>query len=137
MSLRPQPFQARLSDLGMAIHQRKQTNILLTFKVLLFVNQLRRRVKPRNRDGSARLCQLGSDALGLRAIKNISAGERPHTSARNTEPLLHGPRRVCKRRKSNANLSQRPGCRVSAASDTSGEEVQQYVERSSAFGFVY
>jgi hypothetical protein len=121
----------------MAIHQRKQTNILLTFKVLLFVNQLRRRVKPRNRDGSARLCQLGSDALGLRAIKNISAGKRPHISARNTEPLLHGPGRACKRRKRNANLSRRPGCRVSAASDTSGEEVQQYVERSSAFGFVY
>jgi hypothetical protein len=135
MSLRPQTFQPRLSDLGMAIHQ---TNMLLTFKVLQFVNQLRRRVKPRTLDGSIRVGQLGSDALGLRAIKNISSGGR-----RNTKPLHHGPRRVCKRRRGKANQSawipelQRPGRRVSAASDTSGEEVQQYVERSSAFSFVY
>jgi hypothetical protein len=36
----------------MAISQRKQTNIVLTFKVLQFVNQLRRRVRPRTLDGS-------------------------------------------------------------------------------------
>jgi hypothetical protein len=129
----PSLFLSRLSDLGMAIHPRKQTDIVLTFKVLQFVNQLRRRVKPRTLGGSARLCQLGSDTLGLRAIKNISAGERPHTGVRNTKLLHHGPRRVCKRRRRNANPCvwsselQRPGCHVSAASDASGEEVQQYV----------
>jgi hypothetical protein len=127
----------------MAIHQRKQTNILLTFKVLQFVNQLRRRVKPRTLDGPIRLCQLGTDVLGLKAIKNIPSGGRRRTSVRNTKLWHHGSRRVCKRRKRNAKLAawspepQRPGCHVSAASDASGEEVQQYVERSSAFGFVY
>jgi hypothetical protein len=141
--LRPQTLQPCLSDLGMAISQRKQTNIVLTFKVLQFVNQLRRRVRPRTLDGSVGLCQLGTDALGLRAIKSSPSG-LSWTSVRNTSPLHHRrPRRVCKRRKSNAKKScsssglRSAACIVSAASHTSGEEVQQYVHRSFAFGFVY
>jgi hypothetical protein len=116
----------------MAIHQRKQTNILLTFKVLQFVNQLRRRVKPRTRDGSTKLCQLGTDVLGLRAIKSNSNG-RARLGARNVKPFRYSPRRVCKSRENNAKVfrpsdePRAPGWHVSAASDTSGEEVQQYV----------
>jgi hypothetical protein len=123
----------------MAIHQRKQTNVLLTFKVLQFVNQLRQRVKPRTPDGSVRFCQLGTDALGLRAIKNgyscvSSGGPLRASSVRNTKSLLHhGPRRVCKRRKGNVEplgswpKPRAPALHVSAASDTCAEGVQQYV----------
>jgi hypothetical protein len=119
----------------MAIYPRKQANMmLLTFKVLRFVNQLRRRVKPRTLDGSASLCQLGTDALGLRAIKSgcVSSG-RLRTSVRNTKSRHHGPKRVCKRRKGRTEpLGSWPKLRtsalhVSAGSDTCAEEVQQYV----------
>ncbi|KAH4065921.1 hypothetical protein HBH69_094040 [Parastagonospora nodorum] len=114
----------------MAIYQRKQTKILLTFKVLQFVNQLRRRVRPRTLHGSFGVCPLGADALGLRAIKRIPSGRPRACSVRNTTPLHHRPRRVCKRRKSNASAfgtSPAPraaACIGSAASDTSGEQVQ-------------
>jgi hypothetical protein len=115
----------------MAIYQRKQSTILLTFKVLQFVNQLRRRVQPRTLDGAPSLCQLGTDALGLRAVKGISNGlPRYH----------HGARRACKSRSRNRNRknnvnkacssarrSHAPAPLVSAGSDAAGEEVQQYV----------
>lgn len=117
----------------MAIHQRKQTNVFLTFKVLQFVNQLRRRVKPRTLNSTASLCQLGTDALGLKAIKSVVSGPR-RTSVRNTKSWHHhGPKRVCKRRKNNADhfgpepKLRAPALHVSAASDTCAEEVQQYV----------
>lgn len=142
LPLRPQTLQPRtprLSGLGMAIFQRKQSNILLTFKVLQFVNQLRRRVKPRILDGSASLCQLGSDALGLRALKSISNG-LPRIGGRHAKPLHHGPRRVCKSRNRKRTVkalgpSRAPASHVSAGSDAAGEEVQQYVWRSFSFGF--
>ncbi|KAH7067265.1 hypothetical protein BKA63DRAFT_521849 [Paraphoma chrysanthemicola] len=118
-------LKPRLSDLGMAIFQRKQSNILLTFKVLQFVNQLRRRVQPRTADGSTRHCQLGSDALGLRAVKTLSNGR----SRRNAKPGHHGRGRVCKRRKNKSSplgCSPKHGPALNApdCSDASGEEVQ-------------
>jgi hypothetical protein len=118
----------------MAIHQRKQSNILLTFKVLQFVNQLRRRVKPHAFDGSTGLRQLGTDALGLRALKRISSG-------RHAKPLHHGPRRVCQSRERTVKTfgsqckPRAPAPHVSADSYAAGEEVQQYVCRNFAFGF--
>jgi hypothetical protein len=125
----------------MAIYQRRESNILLTFKVLQFVKHIRQRVKPRTLDGSTSLCQLGTHALGLRAIEGISSG--PSRSRTRNARLLHGsPRRVCKRRKNNARaLGRSFNTRatvfpVSVALDTAGEKVQQYVQRSFAFGFV-
>ncbi|KAF1921559.1 hypothetical protein BDU57DRAFT_510429 [Ampelomyces quisqualis] len=109
----------------MAIHQRKQTNVLLTIKVLQFVTQLRRRVEPRTRARSASACQLG-----LRANKSVVGGPR-RTSVRNTKAWHHhGRKRVHKRRKNNADHSalgselRTPALHVSAAPDTCAEELQ-------------
>ncbi|KAH7384105.1 hypothetical protein DE146DRAFT_759903 [Phaeosphaeria sp. MPI-PUGE-AT-0046c] len=111
----------------MAIYQRKQTNILLAFKVLQFVKQLRRRVQPRILHGATSVCHLGTDVLGLRAIKR-SCDRGPRV--RNTRSLHHGQKHVCKRRKrrvgslgSRPNL-QGPALHNSAASDTCAEKVQ-------------
>ncbi|KAF2825808.1 hypothetical protein CC86DRAFT_382799 [Ophiobolus disseminans] len=114
----------------MAIHQRKQSTILLTFKVLQFVNQLRRRVTPRTLDGANSVCQLGTDALGLRALKSIPNG-LPRIGGRHAKPLHHprraGTSRNCKNNVKTCGLSPEsrvPAARVSAASDAAGEEVQ-------------
>ncbi|KAF2025140.1 hypothetical protein EK21DRAFT_104160 [Setomelanomma holmii] len=110
----------------MAISQRKQTNILLTFKVLQFVNQLRRRVQPRTSDGSVSFAQLGNDALGLRALKRIHNGR----SRRNVKGGHHGRGRVCKSRKNKVETFysppkyRAPALDDSARSDASGEEMQ-------------
>jgi hypothetical protein len=83
------------------------------------------------------LRQLGSDALGLRALKSISNGR----SRRNAKLGHHGHRRVCKSRKTKANpLGSPPKPRAPAlddpaGSDASGEELQQYVQRNLSFGF--
>lgn len=114
----------------MAISPRKQTNLLLAFKVLQFVNQLRRRVQPRILHGATRVCQLGTDVLGLRAIKR-SCPRGPRV--RNTKSLHHGQKHVCKRRKRRVGTlgsgptPRGPALHVPAASDTCAEEVQQYV----------
>ncbi|KAH8725915.1 hypothetical protein GQ44DRAFT_615096 [Phaeosphaeriaceae sp. PMI808] len=113
----------------MAISQRKKTNMLLTFKVLQFVNQLRRRIRPRTRDGSTSLCQLGTDTLGLRAVKSISNG-LPRLSTRRTTRLPRARKRVCKRRKPIAKLCKSssefpiPAAHVSASQDGSVSELQ-------------
>lgn len=128
--LRPPPL---LACLGMAIYPRKQS-VLLTFKVLQFVNQLRRRVRPHTPDGSSSVCPLGSDALGFRALKCISSG-------RHAKTLHHGTRRVCKSRKNKVTAfgppcePQGPALHASVGPDAAGGQVQQYVEETLLFGF--
>lgn len=118
----------------MAIQQRKQskTSILLTFKVLQFVNQIRRRIKPRILDGSTRPCQLGNDSLHPRTLDSVLRG--PSWISRHSISLSHHDRRrVCKSRDNYARrLKPSPKLRASASdvsvsSDISGGQVQQYV----------
>ncbi|KAF1830082.1 hypothetical protein BDW02DRAFT_508425 [Decorospora gaudefroyi] len=56
----------------MAIQQRTQTSIMLTFKILQFVKQLRRRVTPRVFDGSIETSNLGVQAPPT--LRKISDG---------------------------------------------------------------
>ncbi|KAL5114168.1 hypothetical protein ACEQ8H_007965 [Pleosporales sp. CAS-2024a] len=110
-------------------------NMLLTLKVLQFVTQLRRRVRPRTREGSVALRPLGTDALGLSAVTT-----RPHAQARgsvrNTTPVQP---RSCTSNAITCTLSaaaRATARRASAAPDLSGEQAPPYVQRSFAFGFV-
>lgn len=109
------------------------TSFLLTFQVLQFVNQIRRRLKPRTRHGSTRLCRINASAPGLHALKNIPTRLQRIRPRRNVKTLHHGCGRVCKKRKNNVTIvdcvSRRgaPGWHVPANSDAAGDEVQQYV----------
>ncbi|KAF2848090.1 hypothetical protein T440DRAFT_470442 [Plenodomus tracheiphilus IPT5] len=61
--------------MAVQLQQRRRTSLLLTFKVLQFVNQLRRRVKPRVSQGTLDETDLGTDtALGLKKLRSISNG---------------------------------------------------------------
>lgn len=110
----------------MAIQQRKQTDIILTFKVLQFVNQLRRRVKPRRLDGSTTPV-LGTTQVShqsLRALNGLSGISVHHGKQ------LGATNRVSKRISKRASklLKQTPGSDVAVTPNVSGDEVQQYVD---------
>lgn len=115
----------------MAIQESKQTNIFLTFKVLQFVNHLRRRVKPRILKASIDPVDLGSTecSLGLRSIGSGLSRVR----SQNAKQSGRLAKRVCKRRRSGSKAFrpslkvQTTGSDVSAIPNASGDEVQQYV----------
>lgn len=120
----------------MAIRQRKQTNILLTLKVLHFVSQLRRRVRPRVQRGFDDNPQLGNKlSTDRKTLRRVSEG-LSRLGVRDAKQPQHIANRICKCRKNNQK-SFRPTFRLrtsgsddSDCSNESGEEVQQYVERS-------
>ncbi|KAJ4343680.1 hypothetical protein N0V95_006583 [Ascochyta clinopodiicola] len=114
----------------MAISQRKQTNVLLTFKVLHFVSQLRRRVKPRVQGGFNHDPQLGNGlSTSRKALRRFSEG-LSRLGARNATQPQHIANRICKCRK-NSQKSFSPKLRLRTLgldgfdrSNESGEEVQ-------------
>lgn len=120
----------------MANRQRKQTNVLLAFKVLHFVSQLRRRVKPRVQRSSDNDPRLGTKLSTKRKVlKRLSKG-LSRLGVREAQQPQHIANRICKCRKNNQK-SFRPVLRLCTSgaegpdrSNESGEEVQQYVERS-------
>lgn len=116
----------------MAIQQRnKQTSIILTFRILQFVKQLRRRVKPRVQHGSIDASPLGiSLAPSLRSVaQNLS-----RISVQDAKQSRRVANRICKSQKgatftrSSRNL-QTPAS-AAPASRNLGNEVQQYVHGS-------
>lgn len=114
---------------------RKQAQLLLAFKVLHFVNQLRRRVKTRVQRGFDDHPRLGDYLpVGPKALRRISGLAR--LGARDAKQPQHIANRIGKGRKNNQK-SFRPVLRLrtlssgpSVCSNESGVEVQQYVERS-------
>ena len=120
----------------MAVRQRKQTNVLLAFKVLHFVSQLRRRVKPRVQRGFDDDAQLGSKlSADRKALRRFSEG-LSRLGVHDAKQPQHNANRICKCRKNNQKPF-RPVLRLRTlgsggyeCSNESGEEVQQYVERS-------
>jgi hypothetical protein len=114
---------------------RKQAQLLLAFKVLHFVNQLRRRVKTRMQSGFNNDPRLGkliqADRKALRRISGLS-----RLGAREVTQPQHIANRISKGRKySQKSFKPVPKLRTSVAGPSvfpneSGEEVQQYVERS-------
>lgn len=120
----------------MAIRQRKQTNVFLTFRVLHFVSQLRRRVKPRVQRGFDDDLQLGNTrSTDRKALRRFSEG-LSRLGAHDAKQPQHIANRISKCRKNNQK-SFRPALklRTSGSGDTDrsnepGGEVQQYVERS-------
>ncbi|KAB2108306.1 hypothetical protein AG0111_0g2923 [Alternaria gaisen] len=111
----------------MAIQQRsKQTSIILTFRILQFVKQLRRRVKPRVLDGSIDANALGSRlSPSLRSIAN-GLSQISVQDAKQSRRVAH---RICKSQHKNPELKrssrklQTPGS-AAPASRNLGDEVQ-------------
>lgn len=119
----------------MGICTRKQAQLLLAFKVLHFVHQLRRRVKTRVQSGVDDHSRLGShlkaDRRALRRIPGLS-----RLRAREAQQPQHITNRISKGHKI-FQKSSRPVLKLhtsvavpSVCPNESGEEVQQYVERS-------
>lgn len=114
---------------------RKQAQLLLAFKVLHFVNQLRRRVKTCVQSGVDDDPRLGkfiqTDRKALRRISGLS-----RLGAREATQPQHIASRIGKGRK-HSHKSSKPVLKLrtlvagpSVCPNESGEEVQQYVERS-------
>ncbi|CAN9293774.1 unnamed protein product [Alternaria alternata] len=111
----------------MAIQQRsKQTSIILTFRILQFVKQLRRRVKPRVLDGS-----IDANALGSRlspSLRSIANG-LSRISVQDAKQSRRVAHRICKSQHKNPELKrssrklQTPGS-AAPASRNLGDEVQ-------------
>ncbi|KAJ4320093.1 hypothetical protein N0V94_003563 [Neodidymelliopsis sp. IMI 364377] len=100
----------------MAIRQRKHTNVLLTFKVLHFVSQLRRRVKPRVQRGFDDDCRLGTQfSVDQKVLRRASEG-LSRLGDREAKQPQHVASRVCKYRKNNLKAF-RPALRLLTAQD--------------------
>ncbi|UPX14821.1 uncharacterized protein EKO05_0005292 [Ascochyta rabiei] len=114
----------------MAIRQRKPTNVLLSFKVLHFVSQLRRRARPRVQRGSDDDPQLVNGlSTSRKALRRFSEG-LSRLGARNATQPQHIANRICKCRKDNQKPFS-PTLRLRTLgldgfdrSNESGEEVQ-------------
>ncbi|KAH7371271.1 hypothetical protein BKA66DRAFT_573006 [Pyrenochaeta sp. MPI-SDFR-AT-0127] len=113
----------------MAVQQRKQSSLILTFKVLRFVNQLRRRVKPRVPEGSVAPVDLGTEIAPSHQSLGIISNELSRISTRDGKHARRVANGVCKSRKPNAKAFRRslrehtPESHVSAAPNTPGDEV--------------
>lgn len=108
----------------MAIQHRKQSSIILTFKVLQFVNQLRRRVKPRASNVPMKQFHLGTGIpLSHKGLKIISK-ELSWISVHSGKQARRVANRVSKTRKRNAKRSPSDAPVVSDPAD----ELQLYVE---------
>lgn len=121
------------SDKAMAIHQPHTKNsINLTLKVVQFVNQLRRRLKPRL-EAPNYPSALGTETcLGLesKAFRTLAKG-LSRFGLQDKKSSNHASDRVCKSRnkhKTRPTLKlQTPGQDDPAIQNISGGEVQQYV----------
>lgn len=129
----------------MAISQpkRARASIILALKVLQFVHQLRRRVKPRVSKGLITTVNLGADStLGRTNLRSISRGLAAKISIQDAQPPRRVADRVCKTRKrypKSLRSSRRvhtAGSDVSELLNASGDGVLQYVRTSFTFGFV-
>jgi hypothetical protein len=102
----------------MAIQQRKRANIVLTFKVLHFINQLRRKMKPRVLGGLFDASELGSNVSGRQkfAARRIPSRMRKRHGSIRT-PWPRAPR----------------AGQPASSNQAGGEEVQQYVETNFCF----
>jgi hypothetical protein len=114
----------------MAIQQRKQTSIILTFRILQFVNQLRRRVKPRVLDGS-----INASSLGLRIFPALRRNTRRFSriSIRDAKQSRCIAQRICKARQRSPESSRsslRPSSAAPASRNVASHEVQQYVQEA-------
>ncbi|KAF1924212.1 uncharacterized protein M421DRAFT_73168 [Didymella exigua CBS 183.55] len=114
---------------------RNQAQLLLAFKVLHFVHQLRKRVKTRVQSGFDDDLRLGNYLQADRkASMRIPGLSRP--GARDAKQPQHIGNRISKCRKNKPNSFRpvlrllTPGSDASVYSNESGEEVQQYVQRS-------
>jgi hypothetical protein len=135
--IRPLAFASLVPNLRVTMGNctRKQAQLLLAFKVLHFVNQLRKRVKIRMQGGFDDDPLLGNylqaDRKALRRTSGLA-----RLGARDAKQPQHIANRISKCRKNNQK-SFRPVLRLRTSgsgdpvcSNESGEEVQQYVERS-------
>jgi hypothetical protein len=119
-----------LSRFTMAIQQRKQTSIILTFRILQFVKQIRRRVKPRVLDGSIDAINLGNRIFP--GFRRISKGWS-RISTRDAKQSRCAANRICKARQRNpksSRSSSRPGSVAPASQNVASHEVQQYVQEA-------
>jgi hypothetical protein len=117
----------------MAIQQRKQSSIILTFKVLQFVRQLRRRVKPRVLEAS-----IDANNLSTRkypALRTISEG----LSRISIQDAKHSRRlvnRICgtrRPRKLSRSSLRAQGSVTPANRNLARHKLQQYVHGRSCF----
>ncbi|KAH6642134.1 hypothetical protein C7974DRAFT_460388 [Boeremia exigua] len=113
----------------MANCPRKPTNALITFQVLHFVSQLRRRVKPRVQRGFDGDPQLGNTfPIDRRATRHCAGLSR--LRSRDAKQPQHIANRICKYRKNNqkpirpALRLRASGVDVSERSNKSGEDMQ-------------
>lgn len=120
--------------LTMANQQRKQTTLLLTFRVLRFVHQLRQRVKPRVFEGSINSVILGTPTVRACDSKNgpRPPSKSPKISARKAKRMrqLNRFRRAIQRNPTSSRMSlgvQRPRAGASATPGVSSDDLQQYV----------
>jgi hypothetical protein len=121
----------------MAKRRSKQTNVLLVFRVLQFVSQLRRRVQPRMQRGFVDDPPSNSnDSANRTTLRRLSGGSSRLGSRRDAKQPQHIANRITKYRKSNQRLLKpvvrlrASGAGVPDCSNEAGGEVQQYVERS-------
>ncbi len=116
----------------MAVDQPRRQTIFLTFKVLQFVNQLRRRIKRRILQESIESGQLGIRLpLSHKHLGIVGRGSS-RSNAHDAKHSRHVIDRVRKSRKSQSKKRplklECPGLAASATPNVHGEEVQQYVE---------
>lgn len=128
----------------MAIQHRKTTNIYLTYKVFQLIEQLRRRLRPRIVLDSPKRTFLGSNTcLGLerKAVLCIEKSVSRVSGCRAEKKRLQRSASGVHKRRKNDKPSlklQTPGSDVFANRNTSGEDVQQYVDENTPrfpFGF--
>lgn len=123
----------------MATRHRKQANVLLILKVLYFVSQLGQHVEPRVQRGFDCDLQLGIESSTSRKVFRRFPEGLSRLGARDAKQPQHIANRIRKCRRENQKMF-RPARRLHASgldgsdySNESGEEVQQYVERSFRF----
>ncbi|KAH9877701.1 hypothetical protein J1614_002918 [Plenodomus biglobosus] len=99
-------------------HDRRRTSIILTFKVLQFVNQLRRRVKPRVSQGTLDSTDLGTEtSLGLKSLRSISNG-LASISAKPPRRVAHAVPTTGPRRPKSVRLLRKASKRATLVSTT-------------------
>ncbi|CAI6340882.1 unnamed protein product [Periconia digitata] len=107
---------------AMAIQQhRSKPSILLALKVLQFVHQLRRRLKPRASIFGRNVC-LGLESKGLCKL----AKGLPHTGLQKQRHSNHAPDRVCKNW-NNGRTRTRPRLKLQTAEKGNGLAIQNHL----------
>ena len=130
----------RQPRLTMAMQQNNRPlGIILTLKILQFVRQLRRRVKPRVLDGS-----ITGDGLGIVFTPKVRTLSRRLTliGVRGAKESQRHSQRIRRQRKGreswrSAHKLQTLDSAAPANRNLAGDKVQQYVLSSFLFGFTY